>query len=87
MCIFELQLAIEEGKEIYPIYFRACKEFKSTFKEDGIEYEINENLNEASLEISEIQMIDFRKLRSKKLDDPDVQDILDIMAEEIAEES
>ena len=85
MCIFELQLAIEAGKRILPIYFRTCKEFKSTFTEGGIEPESNKKLNKVSLELGEIQMIDFRKLRSKKLDTSDVQNVLDVMAEEIAE--
>ena len=84
--MFELQLAIEEGKKILPIYFRTCTEFKSTFKEDGIETEINKKLNKASLEIGEIQMLDFRELRNKRLDSPEVQDFLDKMAEEVAEE-
>jgi hypothetical protein len=49
MCIFELQMACAEGKKILPIYFRTCKELKSTFKENGVEAEINKQLNKASL--------------------------------------
>ena len=84
MCIFELQMACAEGKKILPIYFRACKELKSTFKEDGVESEINKNLNKASLRISDIQMKDFRELRNEKLDSREAENFLDEMADEIA---
>ena len=83
MCMFELQLAIEAGKQIYPIYFRTSREFMSTFTEDGIESEINKKLNEVSLELGNVQMIDFRELRTKRLDSQEVQNFLDRMAEEI----
>lgn len=84
MCIFELQMACAEDKKILPIYFRTCKELKSTFKEDGVEAEINKKLNKASLKVSHVQMKDFRELRNMKLDSPEVEDFLDKMAEEIA---
>lgn len=84
MCIFELQMAYADGKKILPIYFRTCKEFKSTFKEDGVEADFNKKLNKASRKVRNIQMKDFRKLRNKKLDSPEVEDFLDAMAEEIA---
>lgn len=83
MCIFELQLAIEAGKQIYPIYFRTSREFMSTFTEDGIESEINKKLNEVSLELGNVQMIDFRELRTQRLNSQEVQNFLDRMAEEI----
>ena len=84
VCMFELQMACEAGKKILPIYFRNCKGLKSTFKEDGIESEINKNLNKASLKLSDIQMKDFRELRNEKLDSQKVENFLDKMAEEIA---
>ena len=83
-CMFELQMALTEGKKIFPIYFRNCKELKSTFKEDGLESEINKKLNEASLKLSDIQMKDFRELRPENLDSQKVEKFLDGMAEEIA---
>lgn len=84
MCMFELQIACAEDMKILPIYFRNCKELKSTFKEDGVEAEVNKNLNEASKKLSDIQMKDFRKLRNEKLDSQKVENFLDVMAEEIA---
>lgn len=59
MCIFELQMACEQGKKILPIYFRVCKELKSTFKENGVEAEFNKKLNEVSLSLDEIQRMEF----------------------------
>ena len=84
MCIFELQMACAEGKKILPIYFRTSKELKSTFKEDGVESEINKKLNKASLRLSDVQMKDFRELRNEKLDSREVENFLDEMADEIA---
>ncbi len=84
MCMFELQMACEARKKILPIYFRICKRLKSMFKEDGVEAEINKNLNKASLKLSDIQMKDFRELRNEKLDSQKVENFLDKMAEEIA---
>lgn len=84
MCMFELQMACEEGKTILPIYFRTCKELKSTFTEDGNEAEINKKLNKASLAVTASQIKDFRELRNEKLDSRDVENFLDRMAEEIA---
>jgi len=84
MCMFELQMARAARKTILPIYFRTCKAFKSTFKEDGIESEINKKLNHASLTVSDLQMKDFRGLRNERLDSREVQNFIDGMAEEIA---
>ena len=84
MCMFELQMARAARKIILPIYFRTCKTFKSTFKEDGIESEINKKLNHASLAVGDLQMKDFRGLRNEKLDTREVENFLDGMAEEIA---
>jgi hypothetical protein len=84
MCMFELQMASEAGKKILPIYFRNCKVLKSTFKEDGIEAEINKKLNKASLKLGNIQMKDFRKLRNEELNSQKVENFLDKMAEEIS---
>jgi len=84
MCMFELYMACEAGKKILPIYFRNCRGLKSTFKEDGIEAEINKKLNNASLKLSDIQIRDFRELRNEKLDSQKVENFLDEMAKEIA---
>jgi TIR domain-containing protein len=84
MCMFELQMACAATKKILPIYFRNCQGLKSTFKEDGIEAEINKKLNNASLKLNNIQMKDFRELRNEKLDSQKVENFLDEMAEEIA---
>jgi hypothetical protein len=84
MCMFELQMAGADGKKILPIYFRTCKEFQSTFKEDGVKADFNKKLNDASRKVRNIHMKDFRGLRNKKLDSPEVEDFLDAMAEEIA---
>ncbi|MCG8342028.1 MAG: hypothetical protein MI684_04225, partial [Chlorobiales bacterium] len=67
----------------FPLYYRTCKEFKSAFKEDGEEAEINKQLNKASLVIAERQIMDFRELRNEKLDAKKVENFLDRMAEEI----
>ena len=84
MCIFELQMAFKADKKILPIYFRNCSRgLKSTFKEDGIEAEINKELNKASIRLGDIQMKDFRKLRNEKLDSQKVEDFLDKMAEDV----
>ena len=84
MCMYELQTAFSENMKILPIYFRNCKELKSTFKENGLEAEVNKKLNAESRKLRKIQMKDFRKLRTKKLDSPKVENFLDKMAEEIA---
>ena len=83
MCIYELQTALEAGKKIFPLYYRTCKKFKSTFKEDGEEAEINTQLNKASLAIAEHQMMDFRELRNEKLGSKKVENFLDRMAEAV----
>lgn len=85
MCIYELQIAIDAGKRIFPLYYRACKELKSSFKEDGEEAEINKQLNKASLVIAERQMMDFRELRNEKLDSKKVENFLDGMAEAVVQ--
>jgi hypothetical protein len=77
-------MACAAQKTIMPIYFRTCRAFKSTFKEDGAESAINKKLNLASLKVSEVQMRDFRRLRNEKLDSREVEDFLDGLAEEIA---
>lgn len=84
MCIFELQKALAEDKRILPIYFRTYKIFESSFKEDGLEADINKELNKVSRKLRNIQIKDFRKLRTRKLDSGEVEDFLDSMAEEIA---
>lgn len=85
MCMFELQIALDSNIKILPIYFRNCsKGLKSSFKEDGLEAEINKALNKASKKIERIQMKDFRGLRNEKLDSQKVENFLDNMAEEIA---
>jgi hypothetical protein len=84
MCIFELQKAFEKDKRILPIYFRTCKMFESSFKEDGLYAKVNKNLNKTSRKVKNIQRKDFRKLRNKKYDSSEVEDFLDAMAEEFA---
>jgi hypothetical protein len=77
-------MALKADKKILPIYFRNCSRgLKSTFKEDGIEAEINKELNKASIRLGDIQMKDFRKLRNEKLDSQKVEDFLDKMAEDV----
>lgn len=83
MCIYELQVALETGKRIFPLHYRKCKAFKSTFKQDGEEAEINKQLNKASLAIAEHQMMDFRELRNEKLDSRKVENFLDRMADAV----
>ena len=84
MCIYELQMAIAASRKILPIYFRTCKELKSSFKEDGVEAELNQALNRASLKIGQVQMRDFRALRNEKTDSKAVEDFLDAIAEQLA---
>lgn len=84
MCIYELQIAQAAGKQLLPIYFRACRQLKSTFKEDGIEGDINQRLNKASLKIGRIQMMDYRDLRNERFGSKRVEDFLDAMAEQLA---
>ncbi|MCG8341954.1 MAG: toll/interleukin-1 receptor domain-containing protein [Chlorobiales bacterium] len=83
MCIYELQVALDAEKRVFPLYYRACQAFTSTFKEDGEEAEINRQLNKASRVIAELQMMDFRDLRNEKLDSRKVEDFLDRMAEAV----
>lgn len=83
MCIYELQIALEAGKKIFPLYYRTCKAFRSTFKEDGEEAEINRGLNKASQAVADLQRLDFRKLRNEKLGSTKVEDFLDEMAEAV----
>ena len=83
MCMFELQIALNADKKILPIYFRDCRELKSTFKEDGKEAKTNKKLNRASLKLRDIQMKDFRELRNEELYSQKVENFLDEMAEEI----
>ncbi|UZJ41735.1 hypothetical protein OO006_01655 [Prosthecochloris sp. SCSIO W1101] len=83
MCIYELQIAIDAGKKIFPLYYRACAEFKSAFKEDGEEAEINRQLNIAALAVTELQMMDFRELRNEKLDSKKVENFLDGMGKAV----
>lgn len=83
MCIYELRVAFEAGKKIFPLYYRKCKNPRSTFKEDGEEAEINKKLNKISLAVADFQMMDFRELRNEKLDSGNVLNFLDKMAEEV----
>lgn len=84
MCMYELKKAKDSGKRILPLYYRTCKTFRSTFKEDGVDAESNKKLNEASLSISEIQIKDFRALRNEKVTSKRVENFLDSLAEELA---
>lgn len=85
MCIYELQQAKENGIKILPIYFRTCKAYKSTFKEDGRDSDANKILNAVSLNLSEIQRFDFRDFRNMSLNCSKVENFLDRMAEEVTE--
>lgn len=83
MCIYEFKLAKENGKKVYPLYFREVKNgLHSTFKEEGNEE--NLALNQASLKIGDIQYRDFRKYKNKDTNAEEVQDFLDGLANEIA---
>ncbi|ACF47034.1 MAG: toll/interleukin-1 receptor domain-containing protein [Prosthecochloris sp.] len=84
MCLYELQMAVEARKKIFPLYYRSCSELRSAFKEDGDEAEINRGLNSASLIITELQMMDFRELRNEKIGSKKVEDFLDRMAEVVS---
>ncbi|WP_294347639.1 hypothetical protein [Prosthecochloris sp.] len=83
MCIYELQIAIDAGKKIIPLYCSAWAEFKSAFEKDGEEAEINRQLNRAALAVAELQMMDFRELRNEKLDSKKVENFLDGMGEAV----
>ncbi len=83
MCMFELETAVDARKKVLPIYYRRCKELKSTFKEDGVDAEINKRLNKASSVLKERQMKDFRDLKNEKLDSKEVQDFLDELADQV----
>ncbi|ASQ91309.1 hypothetical protein CHL67_10650 [Prosthecochloris sp. GSB1] len=85
MCIYELRMALEAGKKIFPLYYRTCRAFRSTFKEDGEEAVINRQLNEASRAVADIQMLDFRDLRNERPDSGAVENFLDRMAEAVGE--
>ena len=64
MCIYEFKYASEHGIKVYPLYFREAKNgLRSSFNEDGKEENIA--LNQASLQLGEIQYRDFRKFRNK----------------------
>ena len=82
-CVYELKIAVDQGKKIYPIYFRTCKKLESSFKEDGLEQTTNMELNKASKALLDFQMRDFRDLRNKSLDSEPVQDFIDSLAEKI----
>ncbi len=83
MCIHEFMLANEHGKKVYPLYYREVKNgLRSTFKEEGNEE--NVALNQASLKIGDIQYRDFRKYKNKDVNTEEVQDVLDLLANEIA---
>lgn len=83
MCIEELDLALIADKNILPIYYRNCPAgLRSRFKEEGNKE--NATLNNISAKISDIHYKDFRGLRNKDFESEDVQDFLDMIAEEIA---
>lgn len=83
MCIYELEMAVRADKQILPILFRKCRVMRSTFKEDGVEAEINKKLNRASRIIAERQARDFREHKNKDVNSEPVQDFLDEIADEI----
>jgi len=81
-CIYELKLAIDKKKKIYPIYFRECPKFESEFIEDGDDKHISIRLNKASKALQKIQFMDFRDLRNKSVDEEIVQNFVDKLAEQ-----
>ena len=82
MCIYELEIALKSNKTILPLYYRNCQNgLKSNFKEENNKE--NKELNKTSVQISEIQYKDFRKLRNKDIHSEIVQDFLDNISEQI----
>ncbi|NTW83068.1 MAG: toll/interleukin-1 receptor domain-containing protein [Chlorobiaceae bacterium] len=84
MCVYELKIASEAGKKIFPLYYRNCGVLNSTFKEDGEDAVANRELNMVTLVVANLQMMDFRTLRNEKLDSEAVENFLDRMASEVA---
>lgn len=84
MCIFELKMAEAAGKEILPILYRDCPRFESGFKEDGVDADVNSELNQASRAIGERHRRDFRELRTEPLDSPAVERFLSRGCAELA---
>jgi hypothetical protein len=82
-CIYELHIALLNNKPIYPVYFRKCKKFISTFKEDGVENEMNIRLNRSSKRINDFQFADFSVFRNKPIDQEEVQNFIDGLAEQV----
>lgn len=83
-CIYEVKMALEHNKSIYPIYFRTCRKKESNFKEDGGDHEFNIDLNVVSKKIGDFQPKNFRNLRNKDIQSEDVQDFIDKLAEQIS---
>lgn len=84
MCMRELSWAISREKLIIPIYYRDCpKGLHCSFKENNDE---NNELNNISVKISESQYKDFRTLRNKELSSELVQNYLDEVAADIAQQ-
>ena len=82
-CIYELQVALHNNKQIYPVYFRTCRELKSSFKEDGVDADTNILLNQSSKRINEFQLVDFRNFRNKPIEKEEVQNFIDDLAEQV----
>jgi hypothetical protein len=83
-CIYEIHVALQNSKRIYPVYFRTCKEFSSSFKEDGIDKDTNICLNQSSKKIKDFKIADFRNLRNKPIDQEEVQNFIDNLAEQVS---
>ena len=84
-CIYELHAALSHNKRIYPVHFRACKRFMSVFKEDGVENEMNIQLNQSSKRVKDFQFADFTKLRNKPIEQEEVQNFIDDLAEQVGQ--
>lgn len=84
MCMRELSWAASKKKKIIPIYYRDCPNgLYCSFKENNDE---NTALNRMSIKISESQYKDFRSLKNKALSSELVQDYLDEVAADIAQQ-
>ena len=81
-CIYELKMAIDRKKKIYPIYFRGHQKLESNFKEDGHDKDTNIQLNKASKALQKLQFMDFRGLRNKPIEEEIVQNFVDNLTEQ-----
>jgi hypothetical protein len=86
-CIYEVKLALDKGRKIYPIYFRNCSNRESSFKENGVDNETNIELNAVSRKLRDINFEDFRDLRNKPIEEESVQNFIDHLADQLADDN